>query len=68
MRGFETFSTQPGVTVENEPAKFQRAVFDAMNSPVLRLAQSDAKSREQVLWSATLAPLKKLLNLHSAVR
>lgn len=68
MRGFETFSGQSGVAVENDPARFQRALFDAMNSPVLQLPASEASSREQVLWKSTLAPLKKLLNLHSFAR
>jgi hypothetical protein len=68
MRGFETFSSQSGVAIENDPAKFQRALFDAMNSPVLQLPANEASSREQVLWKSTLAPLKKLLNLHSLAR
>jgi Glycosyltransferase Family 4 len=68
MRGFEAFSGQSGVAVENDPAKFQRAVFNAMNSPSLQLPASEASSREQVLWKSTLAPLKKLLNLHSLAR
>jgi hypothetical protein len=68
MRGFETFSSQSGVAIENDPAKFQRALFEAMNSPVLQLPANEANSREQVLWKSTLAPLKKLLNLHSLAR
>jgi hypothetical protein len=66
MRGFEEFSSQPGISVEDKPAKFQRAVLNAMNTTAVVLSDKDAKSRDKVLWSSTLASLEQLLKLRSS--
>jgi hypothetical protein len=66
MRGFEEFSGQPGIAIEDKPAKFQRALLNAMNAPEVVLSEDEAKSRDQVLWSSTLAPLGQLLKLRSS--
>ncbi len=66
MRGFEEFSSQPGILVEDKPAKFQRSVLNAMNAPEVILSDREAKSRDKVLWSSTLAPLGQLLKLRSS--
>ena len=64
MRGFEFFSPQAGITVQDEPEKFQHSLMNAMDSAEVMLTAEEAKSREKVLWASTLAPLNELLKQH----
>ncbi len=66
MRGFEIYSAQSGVSVQDDPPAFQRALLASMNAEPVTLTTSESSSREQVLWSSTLAPLGEILKRHAS--
>jgi glycosyltransferase involved in cell wall biosynthesis len=57
MRGFEAFIGTPGITVEDSPGGFKRALRRAMQAPSLILSDSDREARKVVLWEACLQDL-----------
>ncbi|MBL4796437.1 MAG: glycosyltransferase [Oleispira sp.] len=61
MRGFESFMESPGVFVENEPAKFKRALRLAMGLNPLILSEEERSKRRSVLWESCLKLLPDLL-------
>ena len=66
MHGFEAFSAQPGISIQDEPALFQRSLTHAMSVAQVTLTPAQTKSRETVLWTSTLAPLNQLLALRQS--
>jgi hypothetical protein len=65
MRGFENYAGQSGVSIQDEPSAFQRALLSGLNASPVLLTADEVSSREQVLWSSTLAPLGEILKLHA---
>jgi hypothetical protein len=62
LRGFESFSTSPGVLVADEPSKFLAALRTTMAQPPNILSIAERGKRKSVLWTETLKPLIALIS------
>jgi len=57
MRGFESFISEPGVFIEDDPANFKRTLRDIMGKTSLTLTEDNIKKRSSVLWKECLSGL-----------
>lgn len=57
MRGFERFTKVRGLSVEDQPPRFKRAIERAMKAPTLKLTADERADRSSVLWESTLSAL-----------
>jgi hypothetical protein len=62
FRGFEKFSKEPGILIEDDPKRFRRAIRDTLARPPLVLDQQSIAVRRQVEWSNMLAPLRQWIS------
>jgi glycosyltransferase involved in cell wall biosynthesis len=59
LRSFEEFVGQPGIIVEDDPARFCRAIRETLARAPLELDPDSMNKRSEVLWSRSLAPLRE---------
>ncbi len=70
MRGFESFSGVPGLTLADDVAEFGRSLLAALDAPFQR-PLADHPILSALLWESTVAPLVQLIQdiggeLHAA--
>jgi hypothetical protein len=64
LRGFESFGSSAGVSIEDKPSGFLTALRASMAKPPNILSSIECKQRSRVLWSETLKPLLTLVSIH----
>lgn len=57
LRGYESYTSGPGVFVEDDPAAFRRRLLQLLQSDRLQLDPATLAARKNLLWDASLAPM-----------